>query len=69
MRKERVRVPEAGVHTVVYHDDWTISRIQRLNSGESMGLPGWHDMDAAIRLSYLADTEEEAIKVLESRRR
>jgi hypothetical protein len=34
--------------------------IQRLTSGESMGLPGWHGPSG-----YLADTKEQAIKELE----
>lgn len=32
----------------------------KLNSSESMGLPGWHNMDAAQH-SYLGDTVEDAV--------
>lgn len=61
------RVKDAdGTHTVVTLPDGSVRRIQRLNSAESMGLPGWHDMDApSTRKSYIADTEAEAIKEIE----
>jgi hypothetical protein len=40
-------------------------KIQRLNSTESMGLPGWHDTSATPTTgSYLGNTKAEAIKEL-----
>lgn len=60
--KRRVKSDD-GVHTEVTLPDGSVRRIQRLNSTESMGLPGWHDMDAKGR-SYLGSTEADAIKAL-----
>jgi hypothetical protein len=40
-------------------------KIQRLTSGESMGLPGWHDTSASPTTgSYLGNTKAEAVKEL-----
>lgn len=65
--KKRVRDPE-GNHTLVTHEDGGTNRIIRLNSVESMGVPGWHDMDVD-EYSFLADTEDEAVKVLAAKRK
>src|SRR5690606_10902148 len=67
-KKRRVRgdVYE-GSHTEVTFSDGTTARIQRMSSETTMGLPGWHDMDAKEH-SYLADTEADAIKVLTERK-
>lgn len=54
-------------HTLLKFSDGTKLRVQRLNSTESMGLPGWHDMDAVSThpgmppLSYKSDTLEQVI--------
>lgn len=66
---KRVSDPLDGSHVVVTHADGHTDRIVKLTSGESMGLPGWHDMDAPGTSSFLADSQEEAIKMLLARRK
>lgn len=68
VKRRRVKVELEGTHTELTFPDGRVHRIQRLNSGESMGVPGWHDFDAQGINSYLAETEEEAIKVLLARK-
>lgn len=63
---------QEGTHTQVTWSDGSVDKIQRLSSGESMGLPGWHDVGGKASGpkagTYLADSEEEAIKVLRERK-
>jgi hypothetical protein len=61
--KKRVKDPMDGTHTAVTLSNGKTHRIQKLNSVESMGLPGWHDIDESTH-SYLADDEDGAIKRL-----
>ncbi len=61
--KKRIKDPLDGNHTAVTLSNGKTHRIQRLTSGESMGVPGWHDVDATEH-SYLGDSEDEAIKRL-----
>ena len=58
--KKRVKDPLEGTQTYVTLSNGKTHRIQRLNATESMGLPGWHDVDGG----YLADTEQGAIDEL-----
>ena len=60
VEKKKVRDPLSGTETHVTLSNGKTHRIQRLNATESMGLPGWHDLDGG----YLADTEDAAISVL-----
>lgn len=65
--KRRVKVPDEGTHTEITWPDGSIDRIQRLNSRETMGLPGWHNIGGQQGRqtgTYLDDTEEGAIKEL-----
>lgn len=63
-----VKDPDVGTHTVVTFSNGATAKIQHLNSSESLGLPGWHDMDAkAGQSSYLADTKEDAISLLQKK--
>ena len=63
--KKRVREFGEPAHTRVDLSDGTSHRMVRLNSQESMGLPGWHhDSEAIGGSTYLADTETEAINAL-----
>jgi hypothetical protein len=63
---KRGGVQEGAWHEVKLSDGSTL-RLVRLNSTESMGVPGWHDIDAG-QYSYLADTKDEAIKTALERR-
>ncbi len=57
--KRRVRADHVNgeaAHTLVKLSDGTEHRMNRLNSAESMGLPGWHHDGHG----YLADTEDQA---------
>jgi hypothetical protein len=68
--RKRVKVPMEGTHTEITWAHGKVDRIQRLTSGESMGLPGWHNIGGdrnARANTYLADSEEEAIKALRER--
>lgn len=66
--KKRVKVDMEGTHTEIKLSDGKTHRIQKLTSGESMGLPGWHDLDSKDQHnSYLADSEAEAINLLTAR--
>lgn len=58
--KKRVKDPLEGTQTHVSLSNGKTHRIQRLNSTESMGLPGWHDVEGG----YLADNEQGAIDEL-----
>ena len=53
-----------GPSTKVKLSDSSEHEINRLDSTTSMGLPGWHDVNADTQNSYLADTKAEAIKEL-----
>ena len=64
-----------GTKTSVTLSDGQTHQLQRMNSTESMGLPGWHNVtndpslhkthnDSEYRSSYLGDTKEEAVKNL-----
>jgi len=53
-----------GPSTKVKLSDGSEHEINRLDSTTSMGLPGWHDVNADTQNSYLADTKAEAIKEL-----
>jgi hypothetical protein len=53
-----------GASTKVKLSDGSEHEINRQDSITSMGLPGWHDVNAATINSYLADTKAEAIKEL-----
>jgi len=59
---KKVKDIEEGNHVIITFSDNTKLRLQKLTSGESMGLPGWHNMDAKNGSSYLGDTQDEAIK-------
>ncbi len=61
--RKRVKVDMEGTHTAVSLSNGNTHRLQRLNSTESMGLPGWHDIDAKHG-GYLGDSEEAAIAAL-----
>lgn len=58
--KTKVRDPMSGTETHVTLSNGKTHRLQRLNSTESMGLPGWHDLDGG----FLDDTEDGAIQRL-----
>lgn len=58
--KHKVRDPMSGTETHVTLSNGKTHRLQRLNATESMGLPGWHDLDGG----FLADTEDAAISAL-----
>lgn len=64
-RTKRVNVPGEGAHTVVTMADGSTKRIQKLSSGESMGVPGWHDLDGGEH-SFLGDSQEAAIATLDA---
>lgn len=54
--------PVDGTITRVTFSDGTAVDIQRMDSASTMGLPGWHDLSkSAGQVSYLGDTEKEAI--------
>jgi len=53
-----------GASTKVKLSDGSEHEINRQDSITSMGLPGWHDVNADTINSYLADTKAEAIKEL-----
>lgn len=59
--RRRVRDPLEGTHTELTLSNGKVARIQRMSSGSTMGLPGWHDLDGGQH-SYLDDTEEGAVK-------
>lgn len=50
--------------TEVTLSDGSVYQIARLNSLESMGLPGWHDFAKEKTTSFLGNTKDEAIKAL-----
>ena len=50
--------------TEVTLSDGSVYQIIRLNSVESMGLPGWHDAAEGKTTSFLGNTKDEAIKAL-----
>lgn len=60
--------PLEGTHTEITFPDGSVRRIQKLSSAESMGRPGWHDLDTgesgSSTGSYLGETEEEAVNEL-----
>ena len=65
VERSRKKTLDEGTHTVLKFSDGTVKRIQRLNSTESMGLAGWHDIDVKEMMSsYIADTEVDAITSL-----
>lgn len=55
-----VRDPLEGQHTIVTLSNGKTHRIQRLNATESMGLPGWHDLEGG----FLGNTKQVAIDEL-----
>lgn len=59
--QRRVRTDDGMVVEIDLSNGKTI-RIARLNGVESMGLPGWHDIDNAAVNSYLGDTKDQAIE-------
>lgn len=61
--RKRIRDPLEGSHTELTLSNGKVARIQRMSSGSTMGLAGWHDLDGG-QYSYLDDTEEGAIKEL-----
>lgn len=63
--KKRIREFGEEPHTRVELSNGATHRIVRLNSAESMGLPGWHDADAKEgERSFIHDTEPQAINEL-----
>lgn len=58
-----IDVPEQA-HTHVKLSNGKEHRIGKLNSTESMGLPGWHDLQSTENHTYLGETEQEAIAAL-----
>jgi hypothetical protein len=54
-----------GKYTEVTMPNGDVHKLQKLNATESMGLPGWHDLDAPNGSSWLGDTKEQAIKELQ----
>lgn len=61
-KRRRVRGdPLDGTHTELTLSNGKVARIQRMSNGSTMGLGGWHDLDAD-KHTYLADTEDEAVK-------
>lgn len=70
--RKRIKDDLNGTHTELKLSNGQTHRIQRLNSTESMGLPGWHhvganDLDSPTSMTYIADTEQDAISDLVSR--
>jgi hypothetical protein len=56
------RKDDSGFQVWDVQTDAGVRTLQRLNSTESMGLPGWHDVtDPTSKLSYIADTKDEAV--------
>ena len=56
------RKDDSGFQVWDVQTDAGVRTLQRLNSTESMGLPGWHDVtDPTSKLSYLADTKDDAV--------
>ena len=53
-----------GPSTKVKLSDNSEHEINRQDSTTTMGLPGWHDVNAGTQNSYLADTKAEAIQEL-----
>lgn len=62
--RRRIVDPLDGPHTEVTLANGKVLRVQKQTAGSTGGLGGWHDMDTKSRYSYIADTEEEAIKAL-----
>jgi len=58
--RKKVRDPLEGTQTHVTLSNGKTHRLQRLNATESMGLPGWHDVDGG----FLGDNEQSAIDEL-----
>ena len=58
--KKKIRDPFEGSQTHVTLSNGKTHRLQRLNATESMGLPGWHEVDGG----FLADNEADAIAEL-----
>lgn len=66
---KKVSDPLEGTTHVVTFSNGATATLIKLNSSESMGLPGWHDAGkvgapSSAGGSYLADTKEEAIAML-----
>ena len=59
---KQVKDENGNTATEVTLPSGKVVQIQRLNSAESMGLPGWHGPDG-----YLADTKDGAVKLLVDR--
>lgn len=68
--------PLEGTHHVVTLPSGAVHKVQRLNSVESMGLPGWHVISdkpngkkgwEAHQPAYMGDTKQEAIQALIAR--
>lgn len=66
--RKRVKDPIEGTRTEITLSDGSKASISKVAAISSGGVGGWHDNDAPSDYSYLADTEEEAIKELIRRR-
>jgi hypothetical protein len=65
VKEKRTKDEYGNTATDVELSDGNKHKIQRLNSTESMGLPGWHDTSATPTTgSYLGNTKAEAVKEL-----
>lgn len=67
-----VHDPAEGTHHVVTLPSGAVHKIQRLNSTESMGVPGFHVISGkegwrGSSPTYLGDTKQEAIRALQDR--
>lgn len=68
--KKRVRsaFDNDGPYTAVELSDGSKHTISRLNSTDSMGLPGWRHNEAEGHHSFVGDNEDEAINTIVARR-
>lgn len=64
LARKRVKDYLLGTWVELTLSDGSIRRIQRMDSGSTMGLPGWHDINARTGCSYLADTQADAINAI-----
>jgi predicted DNA-binding WGR domain protein len=60
----KVKDEFGGTSHLVSFSDGSSASIVKLNSSESMGLPGWHNADGSAFSSYLGDTKEDAVAEL-----
>jgi len=65
----RAKDPYGNTVTNLTFTNGAAYQIVRLNTTESMGLPGWHDANKfhPTDMAYLGDTKEEAVKELKRR--